>query len=195
MRKDRVYVRGGVLWIDVTLKDGRRIQRSAGVPVGHEREARALLATLKAGAEAVARVGDPITGKATLRSFADSWLKERVALGIVSARVERSQLVHNVFPTLGDKALTEITTGDVRSLVLMLRTKLSRKKKPLAPRMIRHAFNTLRMVMHDAARRPSCSSPMTGSTRTAGSSTRSGCSPACARERWRLSAGWTTTRP
>jgi integrase len=108
----------------------------------------------RAGAEAFARdyldrAAESPGAVLTLRTYAERWLRDRETRGMRSVDNYRSNLRNHVYPTLGDRPLTEIGTRHVRELVHALPSRQGRFGN-LAPRTVRHVYDALKSVLEAA---------------------------------------------
>ena len=151
MRKNRVFERHGLLWIDVTLADGRRIRRSTGLEPGKEVAAQAILAQVKVTAEAGADKVDPVSGEVTVASYARHWLEARKKRGVSFVGSESSLFKHHVFGTpLAAMRLAEVRPTQIRGYVHVIKNKESQRGGVLSPRTVRHIYSALRTLFQDA---------------------------------------------
>ena len=97
----------------------------------------------------------------TFREYAESWVAERKADGIVSARDEERNLVGYVFPTLGSKPLAEcaIAPTDVKEVLSLaaaagLAVETQRKIRGVMDRVFKAAIAAGRLTDNPVAKLP-----------------------------------------
>ncbi len=149
-----IYRRGRRLWFKFKDVDGRTVRESSGLSVGQEQAARKMLAGIEREIGDAAAATDrreraeaePVEAPAmpTLAQFADGWVAERRARGVRTWKDDRSRLDKHLLPRFGSCRLDELRVRDVREFVGMLKT------RGLAPRTVRHVYNTLRGIYRDA---------------------------------------------
>jgi integrase len=141
----QIYVRGQKLWISFYDGQGKRRQTSTGLPLGKVEEARRILSSVEAKIAAGVAFDEPAQGPVSLQRFGERWIAERQKRGLRSARDDATRLSRHVYPSLGKKRLSDITTKDIRDLV---RAMVAAKR--LAPRSVRHVYGVLHTLCHDA---------------------------------------------
>ena len=145
-----VFRRGNKLWIKFKDANGKWVRSSSGFDAGQEPLARALLVEVEAGLANRAATATIEAATATeptvptLADFAVGWLAEREARGVRTCKDERARLRNHILPLLGSRRLDEIKVRDVRDLVAGLR------RGDLAPKTVRHVYDTLRGLYRDA---------------------------------------------
>lgn len=150
-----VTPRGPVLYADIRLADGERLQRTTGFRVGQEAEARAALEEvvreIEAGASAELAVGPW-----TVRRWGAKWNAERKAAGKLAWKQEATHLKLHLYPLLGSRPLREVTKADMLTWARELPTHERQDEKgdgPIAPRTVHNVANTVRAVFRAAAKR------------------------------------------
>ena len=130
--RNRVYVRGGMLWLYYRVGPGTWKRHSTNLPVGSEREAKNLLEKIATRIAAGQELGDADLGPVTVTRYAKRWVEERKALGIGSHVDDEIRLRLYILPQLGDMRLDEVRPRDVQRLMKWLYA----KGDAIAPRTI-----------------------------------------------------------
>jgi len=93
-------------------------------------------------------------GPDTVESFLTAWLRDRIKphREPKTYRTHESYVRRYIIPSLGKKALTQLSISDVQRFVNDLMTTTGRYKKPLAPRTIVQIRAILRAALNDAIR-------------------------------------------
>lgn len=152
-----VYARWNTLWIRYRDDDGTEVRESTELPIGHEREAFAILKGIKSqqkATEALSRELDT-DGPITLKAYAKRWVARRKERGITSAEHDEARFKLHVNPhpvegvPFGLMALGDIEPVHVRDLIRDLSAETDLTKK-LAPRTIRGIYGMLHTMFIDA---------------------------------------------
>lgn len=142
-----VYRREGssYLWISYT-HEGRRYFESA--ETADHRAASRVLADRRRNGPPPERVAPEVL---TVRRYFDAWIARRVEAGVRTAHDERVRLERFVLPTLGERALVEVTRSQVRDVIAAVsKSTSSATGKLLAPRTVLHVYAALRLLFADA---------------------------------------------
>ena len=145
--KGTVYRRGQKLWIGFKAPDGRWTYSATGLPVGQEAEARRLLEQVKVRARGLPRLRP---SEQTVGGYFERWIEGRRAEGIRSVDDEATRLSKHVLPLLGSLRLTEVQSSHVRELLIQLKHRVGPGRRELAPRTVRHVYNTLKSLFFAA---------------------------------------------
>ena len=115
----------------ITLPDGTRpwIHLPAGETEARARERAASMSEKAKAAGVVERVDPkarvaPVPPSETFRDYAERWVEEREARGLVSARDDRSRLKNHVATIVGDRPIRDITRAEVEAIVESCDTKV-----------------------------------------------------------------------
>jgi integrase len=140
-----VYLRGGRWWLSYTDAAGQRVRESSGS--NDEKFAKKVLAGLErqVDAELRARGGEQVL---TVAAFAEVFLADRTARGVMNVKDERQRLTTYALPVLGHLALEEVRRADVLALVRKLEA-----DRHLSARSIRHVYADLRGLFNEALAR------------------------------------------
>ncbi|MEY2668538.1 MAG: hypothetical protein RJA59_1176, partial [Pseudomonadota bacterium] len=146
--------RGGML--EAVVQAGEvKTRHSTGYKVGQEDLAEKFLADLLREMGAGAPEAAPATSpeELTLREWAERWVKERRARGIVSVADEESQLRYHVLPELGAVPLRQLTKAQLLAWVHTLKGRQGvDSDKPLASRTINHIAGTVKRLLKAATK-------------------------------------------
>jgi len=145
--KGTVYRRGQKLWIGFKAPDGRWTYSATGLPVGQEAEARRLLEQVTVRARSLPRLRP---SELTVGGYFERWIEGRRAEGIRSVDDEATRLSKHVLPLLGSLRLTEVQSSHVRELLIQLKHRVGPGRRELAPRTVRHVYNTLKSLFFAA---------------------------------------------
>jgi hypothetical protein len=157
-----VFARGNTLWIRYRDVDGKWRNASTGYPVGDEGRAHETLAEVERRV-ADARSAEGLSEKATrsaltLQAFAEKWLEQGKTETVDD---DRGRLYNHVIPALGHIRIAELRPRHIREFVeaLKQKKKLGNLRKDgtrvetdelIAPRTVRHVYDTLRAMLNDA---------------------------------------------
>src|SRR5262245_54164824 len=144
-----IWRRGTKLWLWYFDAAGKRIWESTSSRLGEEAKARRTLELIEQRVEAEKRTGVP-AGELTVKAYGERWLQGRPAQGIGTAKDEAARLRLHAWPSVGHLLLKDLRPHHVRDLVRSLRTKLSARGLPLAPRTVRHVYGALHAMLHEA---------------------------------------------
>lgn len=131
----------GFWW--VVYRDGSGRRRHASTGTTDERAAQAILARL----EAMVRAGNaPVR---TVADYIDVWTERRVRSGQSNAQLEQRRMKRHGAALLG-LPLRDVTTRDVRDLLVSLKAKMGVGDDNLAPRTVNHVMASLANVFESA---------------------------------------------
>ena len=149
-----IFIRGEKYWARFKDGNGAWVNRPTPYGIGEEAEAQRYFerrtANATAARDATTRGGAAPGVPVQVRTFAESWLKERRALGVRSVADDDSRMKRHILPELGDLAVDEVQSRHIRALVLKLRTKTLRKDEKLAPRTVHNVYGLLATMFRDA---------------------------------------------
>jgi integrase len=145
--KGTVYRRGQKLWIGFKAPDGRWTYSATGLPVGKEAEARRVLELVKIRARSLPRLRP---SELTVGGYFERWIESRRAEGIRSVDDEATRISKHALPVLGHLRLTEVESSHVRDLLVQLKRRVGPGRHELAPRTVRHVYNTLKSLFFAA---------------------------------------------
>lgn len=151
-----VYRRGNKLsvwWFTGKLdeKTGKpeRDWKATGLPVGQEKEAKRVLASIEKKVAREMATGIP-EGDLTVKANGEMWLKAREAAGKDGWKDDAHHLRLHVFPLIGRMLIKEVLTRHIRDVVSKLPKRISRRGTPLSPRTVNNIYGSLRTMFHDA---------------------------------------------
>jgi integrase len=147
-----LYARGDQLWCRLKAGPGKWISKRTPYRVGEEKKAQQYVARKQANLDAKRAATDP--GVHTVKTYADAWVKARKGR-VATWKDEEGRLRLHVVPTLGHLRLDELRPRHIRDWVLELRAKRvdpddETSEPALAPRTIRHTFQTLHRMIKSA---------------------------------------------
>lgn len=150
-----IYAKGERIYFGHKNAHGKWVYGPTPYRVGQEDLARAFVVAVERGVATGARgeaagAEPPRRGPLTLKEYAEGWLRGRPALGIATATDEACRLRRYVYPALGALPLAELRPRHVRDLVRSLPSELSARRRPLAPRTVRHVYGVLHRLLADA---------------------------------------------
>jgi integrase len=145
-----VYPRGDRLYCRLKDESGKWVSKPTRYVKGQERDARQYAKGRQDRIDKRREAGLAEAGVPTVKAYAEKWIVARKGR-VATWKDEHARLRLHVYPTLGTKKLDEVRPRQVRDWVLKLREQKDDDGEPaLAPRTIRHVFQTLRRVFKSA---------------------------------------------
>lgn len=137
-----VYRRGNRLWLRLKDRSGKWVDRTTGLAVGREDEARRQLERIQRTLAAEREVAP--TGKLSVKAWSERWLEQRRRAGLDGEGHDETRLRLHVLPTLGRLPLAEVRPRHVLEVV----ERLTRAGN--APRTIRNVYSVVQSLYRDA---------------------------------------------
>jgi integrase len=137
-----IYRRGEMLWCRLKDESGKWISSPTELPAGREEDARKFAARAQKNIDARRAKAAPVA--LTVKAYGEKWINARKGR-VATWNDEEARLRLHVYPTLGETPLDALRPRQVRDWILALK-----EAGGLAPRTIRHTFQTLRRMYRTA---------------------------------------------
>ncbi len=142
------YVRGHKIWVRYKNENGIWLSKPTPYTDDQVEQARRYVKALFKGVTAMAEMEDRGASVSTVKLYAEKWLKDRDDRKVAAAVEDRSRLEKYALPILGDIDIDEIRPKHVLDMVRQLKARQGDAQ--IAPRMIRHVYNTLHNMFENA---------------------------------------------
>jgi len=137
-----------MLWLLFKDERGKWRKKTTGLPVGRERDAKAVLKVVEARIRAGAELLSGVEGPLTVELYFARWIELRTRRGLVSVQDDATRIRKHVLPTIGHARIEDVRPKDIRSLFHSLAEKVVAGK--MAPKSVHNIKGTLNTMFRDA---------------------------------------------